>query len=111
MRVLFSLLVIVVLLGAIYPVFWIFLTSFKQLEDLRAGSPISFPRRLDFTNYRNAVINSRIGLYFKNSLLLTSISIVGIVSLMFAKTVLMSNWKSSFPTTGYSDPFDTNFQK
>ena len=39
------------------------------------------PEQLDLANYRNAFANSSIGLYFVNSLLITSVSIAGIVAL------------------------------
>ncbi len=80
-RVVFGLLIVLVLICMIYPIFWIFLTSFKQLEDFRRNSPLSFPERLDFSNYRNAIINSKLGLYFKNSFLLTFVSVTGIIFL------------------------------
>lgn len=64
------------LIAAIIPIYWIILTSFKVPSDLYAYPIIYFPKVLTLSNYSYLFSFAHFLTYFKNSLLLSSISSV-----------------------------------
>lgn len=64
-----------------YPVIWTFLTSLKQEDEIRWGSSIALPRSLYFDNYVNVIKESHLLIYFRNSLIVTSLTIFMLIAL------------------------------
>lgn len=75
------LLMTAILVVQVYPIFWIFMTSLKTAEEVRAKSAFALPSSLCFDNYVRAVTTSDLALYFKNSLIVLSITITALVLL------------------------------
>ena len=67
---------LLIILIIIFPVYWIVISSFKSKAEIITYPPKLFPSELTFDNYINAVQNYNIGLYLKNSLIVTIITVV-----------------------------------
>ncbi|MWV44765.1 ABC transporter permease subunit [Paenibacillus sp. HJL G12] len=67
-RILLLLWTIIVL----YPVFWTFVTSLKNNQQVMLGKPWDFPSVLHFENYANVWSRAHFGSYFMNSILVTA---------------------------------------
>lgn len=67
--------------AAIYPVFWILMTSFKTVNEQQSQSPFALPASLNLDNFKNAFEGGRLLTYYKNSIIVTLITIVVIVIL------------------------------
>lgn len=74
------LLVAVVLVIFLYPLVWIFITSLKPGDEQYLLPAYALPQHPTLDNYR-ALIGSMIPTYFKNSVIVTGISLLGIVTL------------------------------
>ena len=60
----------------IYPLLWMFLTSLKTQDDYLNRSTWSLPSTWEWSNYATAWTTGNIGLYVRNSLIATSVSLV-----------------------------------
>ena len=80
-RSIFVLTTMIVLLIQVYPIFWIFLSSFKTQEEFRVNLPFAFPKSFDLQNYIRAFQISQLGAYFINSFIVTFCAIAGIALL------------------------------
>ncbi|MGC8545504.1 carbohydrate ABC transporter permease [Athalassotoga sp.] len=77
------------LIAAVIPIYWIILTSFKVPSDLYAYPIIYFPKVLTLSNYSYLFSFAHFLTYFKNSLLLSSISsVISTVISIFSGYVL-----------------------
>ncbi|WP_296906352.1 carbohydrate ABC transporter permease [Marvinbryantia sp.] len=72
---------IALLIVQVYPVFWIFCTSFKSRIDIANTSPFSLPQAINFENYMEAWTTSNLPTYYLNSILVVSITLAGLVVL------------------------------
>ncbi len=70
---LISLLVIVA-----YPVFWMLMTSMKSQWQIFAD-PFSLPESFNLSNYQKAWNTGKFWLYFQNSIIITGVSIIGLL--------------------------------
>ena len=70
-----------VLFIEVYPILWTFLTSFKTEEEIRWGSSISLPASLNFDNYIKVLAESQLPIYFKNSVIVTFVTILLLIIL------------------------------
>ncbi|MGN7357420.1 carbohydrate ABC transporter permease [Paenibacillus sp. SAF-054] len=68
----------------LYPVFWTFITSLKNNQQVMLGKPWDFPSVLHFENYANVWSRAHFGSYFMNSILVTAGSTI--LSLALAST-------------------------
>ena len=59
------------LLAAIIPLYWIFITSIKSVDEIYTVPLIYFPSNPSFESYEKLFSFSNFGMYFKNSLLLS----------------------------------------
>jgi len=77
-----SLLIFAVLAGylviTVYPMIWVGYTSLKTDQEIFL-SPFSLPTDLHWDNYRHAWINAHFSTYFLNSLLVSTVSVAGIL--------------------------------
>ncbi|MDR1549368.1 MAG: carbohydrate ABC transporter permease [Hungatella sp.] len=74
------LLVAISLTVTLYPLFWILLSSIKPAEEQYMLPAYGFPNSPTFKNYK-ALAGSMIPVYFKNSVIVTAVSLLGIVVL------------------------------
>lgn len=65
----------------VYPVFWIFCTSFKSQIDIANTSPFSLPRSISFSNYVEAWTTSNLPAYYINSIIVVGFSLAALVVL------------------------------
>lgn len=74
---------VLVCLGAImlFPLFMMLVTSFKSMDEIRSAVFEFFPKSFSLINFKNAMATGTWGVYFKNSLIVTVISVV--FSLLF----------------------------
>jgi ABC-type glycerol-3-phosphate transport system permease component len=68
----------VVFLIVVYPLVWMFYTSFKEQWEI-FESPFALPATLTFANYAEAWTTGNFGRYFFNSIVVTIPSLVGIL--------------------------------
>ena len=64
-----------------YPIFWIFSTSLKTSVENMSGNPFSLPSSLNFENYVEAWQTSNLPVYYFNSLVVVSCTLLGLVAL------------------------------
>ena len=88
----FVLSIVLVILS--YPIFWIFMTSFKTPEEIRSKSTFALPEALNIENYIRAVETSNLGLYLKNSLIVLVVTILCLV--LFSATAAFAIEKMQF---------------
>ena len=81
----------------VYPLIWLILFSFKTNSEIFGDNVIGLPKKLMWQNYKDAFFNGNIGLYFTNSLLVSSITIIvsGILAAMVSYAVMRMKWKCS----------------
>ena len=77
-----------------YPIFWIFMTSFKTSEEIKSKSTFALPESLNIANYIRAIETSNLGLYLKNSLIVLIVTIVCLV--LFSSTAAFAIEKMQF---------------
>lgn len=65
----------VILVIEAYPIIWTFLTSFKTQDEIRWSSSVAFPQSLNFDNYIHVLSESQLPLYFRNSIIVTFLTI------------------------------------
>ena len=80
----------------LYPIFWLFLNSFKTATEL-FDSPWSLPASFSLENYIRAIIVGNVGRYFLNSTIVTSIVVLlsTTLSAMAAYGIQRLKWKLS----------------
>lgn len=78
-RIVFYLVLILILIYQIYPVIWMIITSFKSPEDVQNRSPFSLPKPIFLENYINAFAKSDLLSYFRNSIIVTVITMACVI--------------------------------
>ena len=78
---LYILIMMVILLIQVYPISWIFISSFKTQDEFRMNNPFVFPKSFDLQNYIRAFEISNLANYFVNSFIVTLGAIIGIALL------------------------------
>ncbi len=78
---------------SIYPLFWLFLYSFKDNEEIFVSNPFGIPHTWRIQNYVDAFSQFNVKVYFKNSLVVAvlTIALVIMFSLMFCYVVARLN--------------------
>ncbi|GHV13515.1 sugar ABC transporter permease [Spirochaetia bacterium] len=102
---------LIVSLVSLYPLIYLLFYSLKNNDEIFFLNPFGFPTHLRFENYVKAVNTFDIPLYFRNSIAITGMSIVGILalSLPFAYATARMRWKlrdiaSTYMTLGLFIP-------
>lgn len=87
------------LIACLYPLLWLILNSFKTQEELFANT-WGLPRVWTLENYKHAVVDGKIGIYFLNSVVVSAISVAGtiVLSVMASYGVTRLKWKLSKTT-------------
>ena len=76
-----------------FPLIWIFVTSFKNVDEFRSSNPFSLPKTFSLTNYMKIFDRGDILVYFKNSVLITGISVIFIVLLSSTAAFAISKFQ------------------
>lgn len=72
---LLSVLIIVAIIQ-LYPLIWLVLVSFKNNAEIFGGNVLGIPKVWRISNYKDALVGAKVGIYFLNSLLVTAVTIV-----------------------------------
>jgi raffinose/stachyose/melibiose transport system permease protein len=88
---------------SIYPLFWMISYSLKNNNEIFVTNPFGIPTQFRIENYINAWSQFNIPRYFVNSLVVSTISTVGILVLavMFSYAVARMEWKFRETTRVY----------
>lgn len=96
---------------SLYPLLYMLFYSLKNNDEIFYLNPFGIPNPPRFENYVTAVKSFDILLYFKNSVIVTGVSLVLVVaiSLFFAYSIARINWKfaklaNTYITTGLFIP-------
>ncbi|QUH31633.1 carbohydrate ABC transporter permease [Vallitalea guaymasensis] len=96
---LYKVILAIILIGfaviQIYPFFWLILFSLKDNSEIFGGNVLGLPQRFLWQNYQSALVNGSVGLYFSNSVIVTSATILisGLLSSMVSYVIGRMNWK------------------
>lgn len=92
-----KILIVVFLVVELYPIFWILMSSFKPTQEFALSPSYSLPKTIVFKNYIEAWNRGRMNVYFKNSAIVTFVSLFFIVILSvcsaFALTKMRWKWR------------------
>ncbi|MNU41808.1 Trehalose transport system permease protein SugB [compost metagenome] len=69
----------VLLIIQVYPLVWVFISSFKAPTDFSGDNPFSLPSQFTFGNYYNVWNKGNLGTYFSNSLIVAVTTIVLVI--------------------------------
>lgn len=83
--------------SSIYPLFWMFINSFKDTAEIMTGSSFGLPSFWKFENYIDALFNRKILKYFLNSIIITGFTLLITItfSTMLAYALTRMRWKWS----------------
>jgi ABC-type glycerol-3-phosphate transport system permease component len=74
------LVLIIIVLGVLFPLYWMILSSLKPAEDLFSTNPTLLPERVSLEWYKTVIANSNVGQYFLNSFIVaTSAMLISLV--------------------------------
>lgn len=79
----------------VYPFIWLVFFSLKSNSEIFGGNIAGFPKEFLWDNYRTALVNGKVGLYFINSIVVTFVTIAlsSIISAMAAYAIGRMKWK------------------
>lgn len=82
---------------SVYPLIWMFFYSLKNNDEIFVKNPFGFPEVLRIENYINAWRQYNIPMYFLNSLIVASATVILtiILALMFSYATARMKWKLS----------------
>jgi raffinose/stachyose/melibiose transport system permease protein len=80
---------------SIYPLVWMVLYSFKNNEEIFVSNPFGIPKVFRFENYINAWSQYDVPVYFFNSLVVATATVIFtvVLSMMFAYATSRMRWK------------------
>ena len=93
--VLTTIVLMTVALVQIFPFYWMLTFSLKSNADIYGGNIAGLPTTLHFENYVKAFTTGNIGVYLKNSVIITlvTIAVVTLLACMASYTMLRMEWK------------------
>ena len=79
----------------LYPVYWLFVNSFRHTEQIVTGDTFGLPNELYLGNYYDAIVNRGVFRYFTNSVIYTLVTIAFtvVISTMLAYALTRMKWK------------------
>jgi len=89
---------IMISLGTFYPLIWLLLSSFRENIDI-FSTPFALPERINFQNWVDAWQIGNMSTYATNSVIVTSLTLVGI--LLFASMAAFAFSKLRFRGSGF----------
>lgn len=87
------------LIVQIYPVLWIFMTSFKSEIEISEGNTVALPKVFSLVNYINTFEKVDVGRYFFNSIVVTGFSLLLIC--LLSSTAAFAVRKMNFKITRF----------
>lgn len=80
---------------SLYPLVWMILYSFKNNEEIFVSNPFGLPKVFRFENYVNAWSQYNVPVYFLNSLIVASATVVItiVLAMMFAYATSRMKWR------------------
>ena len=72
-------LIVLFVLAEVYPIFWILMSSFKSTQEFALSASYALPTGVHWQNYVDAWNRGKMNIYFKNSAIVTLVSLVFIV--------------------------------
>lgn len=80
---------------SLYPLVWMILYSFKNNEEIFVSNPFGFPKIMRFENYLSAWSQYDVPVYFLNSLIVASATVVITIvfAMMFAYATSRMKWR------------------
>jgi raffinose/stachyose/melibiose transport system permease protein len=96
-KVLLMIILTIVAFIQLYPLIWLVLVSFKNNVEIFGGNVLGLPKVWRISNYRDALTNGNVGLYFINSTIVTAltIGISSVVTATSAYAISRMKWKLS----------------
>ena len=88
--------VIVFTLLAVYPIFWVLMSSFKTTQEYMLQSKLALPQTWFFRNYPIAWTNARLGMLILNSIFYTSVTVSSVIALSFLAGFAFAKLPSKF---------------
>jgi len=90
-----KILIVIFVLVQVYPIFWIFMSAFKTTEEFSLSASYALPQSIHWQNFIDAWTRGRMNIYFKNSAIVTVVSLVFIVlfSTTSAFALTKMRWK------------------
>lgn len=70
-RTLLTITIVLIVIVQIYPLAWLFMTSFRTAADFAGGNPFALPAEFTLENYGRAFATGNLGLNIVNSLIVT----------------------------------------
>lgn len=70
-RTLLTITIVLIVIVQIYPLAWLFMTSFRTAADFAGGNPFALPTEFTLDNYGRAFATGNLGLNIVNSLIVT----------------------------------------
>lgn len=95
--ILLQIILIIIAFIQLYPFIWLLLFSFKSNGEIFGSNVVGLPHKLLWENYQSAFTSGKVGLYFLNSLLVTTVTIIvsSVVSAMASYAITRMKWKLS----------------
>lgn len=67
---------VLLVIGFVFPVYWMFATAFKKTPDIVADDPVWFPTDITFEHFKTAIDAENFGTMVRNSLTVTILAVV-----------------------------------
>jgi len=67
---------IFLLIFVLFPFYWMFVTSIKPNSEILSSQPTLWPQKVTLNHYKMAWVYGKIGKYFKNSIIIASMTVV-----------------------------------
>jgi raffinose/stachyose/melibiose transport system permease protein len=74
-----KILIALVVFIEVYPIFWLLMSSFKSTNEFALSASYALPKGIYYQNYIDAWKTGRLNIYFKNSTIVTLVSLIFIV--------------------------------
>ena len=96
-KILLLTILIIIAFIQVYPLIWLVLVSFKNNVEIFGGNVLGLPKVWRISNYKDALTNGNVGLYFLNSTVVTAltIGISSVVTATAAYAISRMKWKLS----------------
>lgn len=83
--------------SSVYPLFWMFINSFKDTSEIMTGESFGLPQVWKFSNYTDAIFNREILKFFLNSVVVTGVTLIltVVTAVMLSYALTRMQWKHS----------------
>ncbi|MFV0308798.1 MAG: carbohydrate ABC transporter permease [Desertimonas sp.] len=78
---------------ALFPVYWMVLTSFRRVDDVRSSTPSFVPVRLTLDNYRRVIERDHFWTAMRNSAMVTAIVVVLAMAVAFLAAIALARFR------------------